>query len=83
VFTADMDVDCDGIDYQCKVAINLPCGLLISSNIEYRAIRMGKTKRISVPLPHMKCRSLSSPTNSLLTILMNLPETTLLRSSGE
>ena len=78
-----MDVDCDGIDYQCKVRINPPNPVLVVYNIlEYRAIQMVKIKPILVLLQPMKFHSLLFQTNSLQTILTSFLAITLLQSFG-
>ncbi|KAJ5921001.1 hypothetical protein N7466_009327 [Penicillium verhagenii] len=83
VWIADMDVDCDGIDYKCKV--DTPHGRPLRAKliIPRRETKMGSRRPTLVLLPLMKYRGSWYPTNSGLPTALPFPETTSVQLFGE
>ena len=81
-----MDVDCDGIDYKCKVLLRpraIPKEEFNFTNVLYdRTIQMARMKPTLGLLLLMRLHGLSSQTSSQVSIPTNWLETTLLPSFG-
>jgi hypothetical protein len=84
VFTADMDIDCDGIDYKCKV--RLPqidfFHLVLKYLSNYRATATGRNKPTTVHSQHTRCLGLWFPRASSTNIPKTCRAITSQLSSG-